>query len=248
MTSTHNSAGRLGNQIFRNMAVSQIAQKHDLFVDYSYKNLIDEQLGIPLFVGSQTDFETMMLLNDDNFFQILNMDHFPHNLNPKNSFFQTKEISNLLYRYIRSDSVKQRIMSKNTYSARYQNNNDVFIHIRLTDAAHLNPGSPYYLKALTEVIKDKLDYNLFISTDQPDHPIIHDILAIYNQAQLINYDEITTFQFASTCKTVILSHGSFSALIGYLAFFSVVYYPMYEEGKGWYGDMFSIDGWNRIVF
>jgi hypothetical protein len=176
------------------------------------------------------------------------MDHFPHNLNALRGFFQTKEISNLLYRYIQSESVKQRIMSKNPYSARYQNNNDIFIHIRLTDAAQWNPGSPYYLKALTEVIKDKLDYNLFISTDQPDHPIIHDMLAVYTQSQLINYDEITTFQFASTCKTVILSHGSFSALIGYLAFFSDVYYPMYEEGKSWYGDMFSIDGWNRIVF
>jgi len=35
-------------------------------------------------------------------------------------------------------------------------------------------------------------------------------------------------------------------VIGYLSFFSNIYYPPYEKGKIWYGDMFSIPGWKEI--
>jgi len=45
------------------------------------------------------------------------------------------------------------------------------------------------------------------------------------------------------CKNIILSHGSFSAVIGYLGFFSKIYYPEYDLNKIWYGDMFSINNW-----
>ena len=70
----------------------------------------------------------------------------------------------------------------------------------------------------------------------------------YPKAIIIDYDEIKTIQFASTCKNIILSHGSFSAVIGYLSFFSNVNYPEYEKDKMWYGDMFSINKWNKIHF
>ena len=64
-----------------------------------------------------------------------------------------------------------------------------------------------------------------------------------NLFDIIDFGEIHTFQFASTCKHIILSHGSFSAVIGYLSFFSDIYYPEYESNKIWYGDMFSINNW-----
>ena len=66
---------------------------------------------------------------------------------------------------------------------------------------------------------------------------------MYPNIKLIQCDELKTIQFASTCKNIILSHGSFSAVIGYLSFFSTVYYPEYELNKIWYGDMFSIKNW-----
>ena len=44
--------GRLGNQIIRNLAVSQIASKNNLFVKYSSHEKI-QQLGIILFVGDK---------------------------------------------------------------------------------------------------------------------------------------------------------------------------------------------------
>lgn len=100
---------------------------------------------------------------------------------------------------------------------------------------------------------------LYISTDDKNNSMIEQLLNVYPNAELFLCDEITTIQFASTCKNVILSHGSFSAIIGYLAFFSDVYYPEYEKGnlgedlvsgnsgrKIWFGDMFSIDSWTKI--
>ena len=48
-TTLHN--GRLCNQIFRNIALSLIAEKIDLKVDYANYNLINNCLGIKLFIG-----------------------------------------------------------------------------------------------------------------------------------------------------------------------------------------------------
>jgi hypothetical protein len=76
--------------------------------------------------------------------------------------------------------------------------------------------------------------------------MIIQLLKLYPSARLIHFDEIDTFQYASTCKNIILSHGSFSAVIGYLSFFSNIHYPEYELNKIWYGDMFSINNWIKL--
>ena len=118
----------------------------------------------------------------------------------------------------------------------------MFIHIRLTDVEHFNPGITYYVNAIKNIIFD----NLYISTDDKNNNMVKELLKLYPSSQLINFDEISTFQFASTCKHIILSHGSFSAVIGYLSFFSSIYYPEYELNKIWYGDMCSIDNWIKL--
>jgi hypothetical protein len=87
---------------------------------------------------------------------------------------------------------------------------------------------------------------LYISTDDKNNDMIIKLLELYPFAKLIEYDEITTFQFASTCRHIILSHGSFSAVIGYLSFFSNIYYPEYELNKMWCGDIFSIKDWIKL--
>jgi hypothetical protein len=133
-------------------------------------------------------------------------------------------------------------MDKNQFIVRYANNNDLFIHIRLTDVERFNPGIAYYINAIKNIKFDKL----YISTDDPNNNIIINLKKLYPSLELIIVDEITTFKFASTCKHIILSHGSFSAVIGYLSFFSNVYYPEYEANKIWFGDMFSIDNWIKL--
>jgi hypothetical protein len=237
MTTTVGTNGRLGNQIIRNLAVSLLAEKHDLCVHYYNKDLINK-LGIELFIGKKT-YSGVKELNDNNYFSVYNCDSIDYNLNPNIYYFQTYEITNLLHKHIHSERVKSTIIERNPFKERYNANGDVFIHIRLDDAARHNPGIHYYLNTLKQITFDKL----FISTDQTNHDIIKTIMLQYPNTILVTYDEIKTFQFASTCKNIILSHGSFSAIIGYLSFYSTIYYPEYEANKMWHGDMFSIENW-----
>jgi hypothetical protein len=239
MTSTVNF-GRLGNQIIRNLAVSLLAKKHNLKVDY-YNNDLINKLGIELFSGNNS-YNSIQYLTDDNYFTIYNSDELNYNLNPNQNFFQTKEITNFLYTYLHTEKVKSSIIDNNPFKQRYTKNNDLFIHVRLTDAAIFNPGITYYINAIKNITFD----DLYISTDDKNDNMIKELLNLYPSSQLIEFDEITTFQFASTCKHIILSHGSFSAVIGYLSFFSNIYYPEYELNKLWFGDIFSIDKWIKL--
>jgi hypothetical protein len=240
MTTTTGNNGRLGNQIIRNLAVSLIAEKHDIHVNYYNKDLINK-LGINLFSGSKI-FDHTRCLDDENYFEIYNSDDVNYNLDPNKNYFQTKEITNFIYDYLHTDAIKNTIIEKNPFNIRYNVNNDIFIHIRLTDVTRFNPGINYYLNTIKTITFD----NLYISSDDINHNIIKIIVNLYPDTKLLSCDEITTIQFASTCKHIILSHGSFSALIGYLSFFSTIYYPEYELNKIWYGDMFSIKDWNKM--
>lgn len=233
-TTTEN--GRLGNQLIRNLSVSLIAEKYDLYVNYCNKHVFTA-LGIDLFSGNKS-YECTQYLNEENYFTTYNCGNLNYNLDPNNSFFQTKEITNFLYDYLHKDIIKQNIIEKNPYKQRYNVNNDLYIHIRLTDAQQWNPGIKYYLNTIKNINCD----NLYISTDDPNHSIVKEILELYPQGNLINNDEVNTIQFASTCKYIVLSHGSFSALIGYLSFYSVVFYPNCSCNV-WGGDMFSINNW-----
>ena len=190
--------GRLGNHIIRNIAVSLIAKKHDMQVIYSYKDEINK-LGIDLYSGKNI-YNNTCELNDSNYFSIYNVNNINYNLNPISSFFQTKEITNLLYDYLHS--IKSNIIEKNQFKERYNKNNDLFIHVRLGDVKDNNPGIDYYVNTIKNI---KFD-NMYISTDEKNHSIIKQ-LQLYPNVTLVEYDEINTFQFASTCKNIILSHG-----------------------------------------
>jgi hypothetical protein len=232
--------GRLGNQIIRNLAVNILAKKHDLLIFYCNKELI-ESLGLNLFSG-ENSYNNTIVLNDDNYFSILSMHEFKSNINPNvYAYFQTKEITNMIYNYIKTPPIKKTIIEKNPFKYRYNSNNDLFIHIRLSDASKYNAGLEYYIKSINNITFNKL----YVSSDDVNHSIIKNLIKIYPSLILVKYKEVKTIQFASTCKHIILSHGSFSAIIGYLGFFSHIYYPEYEK-LVWCGDMFSIPGWNKI--
>jgi len=243
---TVGGGGRLGNQIIRNLAVSLLVKKYNLQAHYSHKEYTEliSKLGIELYSGSQVHKNTVEL-TDNNYFKIYNYENgnFNYNLHP-NGFFQTREITNLLYNYLNTYEIKSNIIKNNEFKERYNTNNDLFVHVRLDDTAQWNPGITYYINAINSINFD----NLYLSTDEINHNIIIKLKELYPGLQLIKYDEIATFKFGSTCKHIILSHGSFSAIIGYLSFFSNIYYPEYELEKTWYGDMFSIDSdkWNKL--
>jgi hypothetical protein len=231
--------GRLCNQIIRNLCVSIIARKFNLYVEYSQYSKINS-LGINLYIGSNK-FNSIIDLNDNNFFNILNQKTLLTNLDIKYSFFQTKEISNFLYNYLHSSEIKNNIITQNPFNERYNNNNDCFVHIRLGDASEHSPKYEYFINAINQINYDKL----YIATDDINHEIIKDIKN-EKQSILINLNEVETIQFGSTCKHIILSQGTYSAMIGYLGFDSTIYYMQPDVKHIWHGNIFEIDSKNWI--
>ena len=228
--------GRLGNKIIRNIAINFIASKHNIKVKYDSEQECDK-LGLVLFNGKRS-FKKVVKLTESNYFSIYNADSIDHGVNGNKDFFQTKEIINKIYTFLHTEPIKSNIIKNNPFKNRYNSNNDIFVHVRLTDASKFNPGYDYYQNTINKITYE----NLYISTDDKSHPIIAKLLSSNPNSNLIEYDEIETFQFASTNSNIILSNGSFSSIIGYLSFFSNIYYPE-RKNKIWHGDLFSIPGW-----
>mgnify|MGYP003706964219 CR=1 FL=1 len=224
MSFTTSGNGQLCNQIIRNLALSLIAEKNNLYVTYSNFDKINNKLGIILFVGKNKYHNTEIIGGGDYMEYFQSKSAIKCNLNFMHGYFQNKQITNILYNHLRLN--KKHIMDKNPYKFRYKNNNDVFLHIRLTDAVDFNPGMNYYDKCIN-IIVNEYD-NIYIGSDDFNHILIKKLKKKYPKIIFIEKDPINTIQFGSTCKYVILSHGSFSAVIGYLAFFSKIYYPDYK--------------------
>lgn len=231
--------GRLCNTVIRNIVSSLLAEKHNLNIVYHDAEQMN-QLGLGLFVGSNNYTESI-LMNEENYWELYNMETLYVNFYTSGCF-QSKKYTNILYDHLRKETVKRGIVAANPFKQRYGTNQDLFIHIRLGDVIQYNPGLAYYLKAIASVSFDKL----YIASDSPWHSIVQEICQKYPAATVLDYNPVQTIQFGSTCKNIVLSHGTFSAVIGYLAYDSTVYYPPFEEGKLWHGDCFSIDGWNQV--
>jgi hypothetical protein len=246
MTTTLGTNGRFCNHFIRNICVSMIARRHNLFATYSYDQEI-KSLGIELYCGNRK-YTQSLYLNDVNFLDYLYKEPTVDKnfLLQTHTYFQSRPISINLHNYLHLPEVSGPIMNANKFKHRYNSNNDIFIHVRLGDVAHFNPGLAYYEKVINSLSYKKPD-NIYISSDSIDN-IICKLLIKKHGAKEINYDYLDTIRFGSTCKYLILSHGSFSATIGNLAYYSEIYYPKYDPRKIWYGDMFTGNGWNEISY
>lgn len=241
MTSTVRGNGRFCNHLIRNIAVSLIAEKHDLMVEYSYREIMPA-LGLRLFSGTRSHPYTVQL-TEDNYFQLLEGETLQCNLDPNWNYFQKADTIRLIRSFLHD--AKESIMGNNPFAARYATNNDAFVHVRLTDTKNSNPGLVYYLKALSASTFN----TLYIATDDFDDDVIKGLIDAYPSAELLRKSEVETIQFGSTCKHVILSHGSFSAMIGLLSYFSDVVYPQHRVGHIWYDPTtFDIPDWKAIEF
>ena len=176
--------GRLCNQLFRNIVVSQFAEKFDLSVTYSSHAEISS-LGIKLFVGN-TVHTNWINLTDDTCHEMYARDTLDANLNPNESFFQTRECSRWIYDLLRSDPMKTSIVSANPFKSRYDTNNDLFVHIRLGDMEHNNPGIDYYRTAISSISFDKL----YLASDSPDHWFIQELQTIWPDSSLVALDSV----------------------------------------------------------
>lgn len=234
--------GRLCNRIIRNLAASFIAEKNNLAVDYSSYDEI-KRLGIELYCGDTAYSETVVIM-DDTYFSFLNRDtKLMANIDLNHNYFQTEEITNLIHKHLHDK--RNRVIEANAFRERYENNRDIFIHMRLDDVAERNPGIEYYKSCLEGIVREKDYQDIYIASDSPDHEMIAQLRAAYPSIQPFRGNEVDTIHFGSTCKYVILSHGTFSGMIGYLAFFTdEIYYPDENKTNGWSPmSVFTGKGW-----
>ena len=151
-----------------------------------------------------------------------------------NIWLQKKEFCLCLQEYFNDITYKNKIILNNQFKVRYNNNNDLFIHFRLGDVESNTTTLFQHYDTLLKSISFK---NGYISSDSINSKYCEYFIKKYNLI-IINYDEIKTIMFGSTCNHVVLSGGTFSWLIGFFAFYSEnVYYPCYENP--WFGNIFE---------
>lgn len=222
--------GRAGNQVIRVIASNIFAEKFNLLVNWNdYHKDLFEKIGLKLFEGTN-DFKNKpaITLTSDSYFKYYDCDSIDVNFNTS-GFLQSKQVTCLINQYLNLPQNMNQIINNNKFNNRYKTNNDCFIHIRLGDVSEFNPGFEYYDNILSKL---KFD-NLYVSSDGHGNEIVNKILKKYPN-NIICYHNITdTFLFGSTCKHVVLSHGTFSAFIGYISFFSYVYPIPYEKKYMW---------------
>jgi len=297
--STIVTSGGLGNQFFQSLALSILVEKNNLKVTY---NTMNKFRFFDILYEGTLSYDRTTILNESTFFELLESYPIQNNiLVQRETFFQNKEISNYYYQYLRKEEIQQRVMKANPYKTRYgcgirskaednhayseglrrspeeyDNNTDIFIHIRLKDTEPWNPGIQYYLRAIQQINPDN-NKQIYIASDDITHNIIQEIIKKYSNTVVLDpykisiweklcnnelyiekcqqkktpiftddFSEYDTIQFGCTCKYIILSHGTFSAMIGLLAYHSDVYYPDYNYSIRWHGDIFSIPSWKKI--
>ena len=234
--STIGLAGRFGNHVIRNLYASFLAEAGNVKFIYSYDEEI-KKLGIPLFRNGTNTYEKYLIIHDDFCLNLLDA-KVDYNIFVDICSAQNHEFASKLFNYFRTKEIQSSIMKANMFAKRYDNNSDVFVHVRLGDVVKLNPGYDYYDSALSKCcVKGG-----FISSDSPNHPIVLVLAAKYN-LELFEANEVETIMMASTCKNLILSAGTFSWLIGALGFFSKVYVPHSRFINKWCGPIFDMPEW-----
>ena len=236
--------GLLCNKTIRNLALSLVAKKHNLHAEYADYDLVNNKLGIKLFRGTKK-YNRTINIKSNSYINTLNKNSINYNLNFSHDYFQSQEIIDVIYKHLRSDEQKSSIKKKNPFNDRYNNNNDLFIHIRLGDIVKnkFSLHSDYYLNGIKNISFDKL----YIASDTLGHLLIKKIKMNYPDAVLVDKNPVQTIQFGSTCKNILLSHGSFSAIIGYLGFYSTIYFPNCEC-KWAPLSLFLNKGWNEVKY
>tara|TARA_B110001450_G_C17632923_1_gene485989 strand:- start:870 stop:1724 length:855 start_codon:yes stop_codon:yes gene_type:complete len=271
----------LGNFFFKNMTGYLLSKKYrhnciynegfmKLGIDFNKYNVYENEI-------NNLD-EAIININDDEL-HLYFENKLTIDFNKKyklSEYCQLSFISKLLLDHFSDENFELRksIINNNIYKDRYNNNNDLIIHLRLLDPLkwtnewkndiknkyeNQNPfpvdGLNYYRYLLNSINYE----NGYITTDVPNCTLVNTLSREFNLKILDcnkiynNDDEINTIQFASTCKYILLSHGTFSWLIGLLGFYSNIYYLNFENfNKTTYGwsstEMYYLSNWNKINY
>jgi hypothetical protein len=216
--------GRLANKILQNIGISVLAKKYDYFPEYH--NIEENNLiGLNLFYGKEKNTNFVWYHETESLEQLLsqsvNIDHgiIYH------GYFQNKDFL-LNHRKSIEEVVKKREIKKY---------NEVFVHVRLGDETHSNPGIKYYEKILNSI-----SFNGgMVSSDSLEHPIVEELSKKYN-LKIFNSSPIDTILTGSEYEYRVLSNGSFSWMIGYLGDNDNVFC---NKNLTFHGDIFVYPEW-----
>ena len=107
--------------------------------------------------------------------------------------------------------------------------NDLVLHVRLGD--YMGLGWQLDTGIFIDILKREEYDKYFIVTDDPDNPIIGNILETVDGGEVISVDKISDFEFLRRSKLLVLSHSSFSWWSSFLSDAKKVIVP-YDGNKG----------------
>lgn len=242
-----NQKGRFGNKFIRNLVIYLISIKTSLKCIYEsdIENNLNsfKKLGLN-FINNQILELPTIKIKSNQIIDILNGNdfNFQNYIYILDGFYQNPEIIKHIFDYFNNldNSLVKSIIFNNPYKNRYNNNEDIFIHIRSGDIFKNNTVKPDYnfYKNLIEKFKNK---NIYLGSDNFNSDICKKLLSNFKIKKYQN-NKIDTLQFGSTCKYVILSSGSYSLILSFLSFFSNIYYSddMGKiNNKEWHPDFFK---------
>lgn len=227
------------------MLYSLLSKKYKIIATYSR----DEELtamGIEFHRQPSEDLtarDIVVELNDNNIVDYIKGEYPVERIrfvDVDDTYYQTPAVCQLFKEVFSEPATRQRIREHNPFRERYGANRDVFVHVRLGDVAAHASTLAYFERALAAVPFEKG----FISSDSPDHPHICALINKYNLA-FVNGSPHQLIQFANTCKYLVLSHGTFSWMMGFFAFDAEkVQYPVIKHK--WHGDIFVFPEWEAV--
>jgi hypothetical protein len=240
INNTNMNKGRFGNLFFANMYLHFISLRYDLKSNYKFADKF-KKLGITFYSGKNI-YKKNLLITKNNYLNILEKNYEPSNIIITNeNWCQSNPFCLILQNYYNVTNIKQKIKTQNIFSNRYGINNDLFIHVRLGDISDKTQFLlSYYEKMLLSISYEKG----YIASDSINSNFCKYLITKFN-LYVIDLNDIETIMFGSTCNNIVLGGGSFSWLIGFLAFNSTfIYYPDNNKFETkWFGNIFQFSDW-----
>jgi|10_taG_2_1085330.scaffolds.fasta_scaffold116663_1 hypothetical protein len=263
-------SGLFGNVFFRNMTLHLLSKKYNTGSHYEkipkpypllphyYQWGADEFLKLGIHFEDQNlhSFNRTIKLNDNKISNFINndlkIDNSVRYMFDQGVFCQSPDIVKYIVNYFldSENEICKNIITNNKYTKRYKNNNDLFIHIRagypfysLKQKKILHPLIPpqTFYEKIIESLETQYD-NIYLSSDNINHKTCQELIEKYKITPF-KEDKIDTILFGSTCKNIIISSGTFSFIIGILAFFSENVYFSNTAGKytnkNWHPSFYS---------